>query len=494
MLSRMLSTNFTHILALFLIFLGINAFLTNYPGLLATNSEVPSRSLGCCPRSAAKYSKMVLSGNTCGKSVKLNRLSYSIGQGICRAATNGQWKLPKHILVGMTIRHLFRSAVFITLMNKLVHSENYSFVLELETAIATALQQASSLLSVQIVRIPSCFSTFHSDFDNFDAFVNDLTGSGSVHRAHGIMLQELVPTEGKDVGGYQPEPTSFPKTGKRSLMLQPEENLVECYVGKRKSPGYEIVYQSIPGGKEEIRRTLLKNLLWILIRLQGSKTEQEVPGWGGYISLTGEVPYYLTTIYYYPIISQAITDYKTVQKCLSYSEQATKKVGHSYVITTFDLRVCMKAYPLLWNDPARYKTHIVMIGTFHVVCGYLKMIGKKMEGTGFSDIMLESGLMSSGSMYGVVSGKSYSRAMNCHKVMVESLERLLFEQFLQRRAEETPFASLPEVSKKQMECLIESPSSGSASAPRVRGLAGGSSILWGVFMIYPFNLWIKNLK
>jgi hypothetical protein len=37
-----------------------------------------------------------------------------------------------------------------------------------------------------------------------------------------------------------------------------------------------------------------------------------------------------------------------------------------------------------------------LIITFNVVGAYFKMIGKKMEGTGLSDILLEAGLIGSG--------------------------------------------------------------------------------------------------
>ncbi len=47
----------------------------------------------------------------------------------------------------------------------------------------------------------------------------------------------------------------------------------------------------------------------------------------------------------------------------------------------------MKAYPIIWNQPKKFEDHIIMIGTFHAVCAYFKMIGKKMEGTGLSDIL-----------------------------------------------------------------------------------------------------------
>ena len=93
-------------------------------------------------------------------------------------------------------------------MNKLGHSTNYSFVLEFENATAKRIHQSSTLLSPLIIRNPSCQSLFHSDFYNFDKFVNELTGSGSVHTAHGIMLQELLPLPGENTGGYQPDLTN----------------------------------------------------------------------------------------------------------------------------------------------------------------------------------------------------------------------------------------------------------------------------------------------
>jgi hypothetical protein len=49
-----------------------------------------------------------------------------------------------------------------------------------------------------------------------------------------------------------------------------------------------------------------------------------------------------------------------------------------------------------------------------------------MEGIGLSDILLEAGLIGSGSVTGVMTGKHYSRAMHCHKILLEALERLLF--------------------------------------------------------------------
>ncbi len=407
------------------------------------------------PHQLQTFMNYVISGKSTNQTPKVNRLVLSISQDICRAATNGSWKLPKHIFMCMTLRHLFRSAQFTTLMNRLGHSESYSFSLELETAIATALQQSSSLLSTQIVQNPNANSVFHSEFDNFDQLVNSLTGSGSIHTAHGIMLQDFG--ECQETGGTQPEIQTTVKSRKRSLTLPHSETLPDCFVTSRKSPSFDTTRLSCVEGEDAVECTVRKNMLWILARMISGQTDQEVPSLSGFISATGIAPTQLTTIDYYPVINHPITDYKTVQECLRYAEKATQEVGQKYVITTFDLGVCMKAYPITWNSPKRYEKHIILIGTFHLACAYMRMIGVKMEGSGLSDVLMEAGLMSSGSLNGVMSGKHYERAIHCHRVMIECLERLLYKQFLMSKGKES-ISDLPEPCKKMLNDLVQSTS------------------------------------
>ena len=70
------------------------------------------------------------------------------------------------------------------------------------------------------------------------------------------------------------------------------------------------------------------------------------------------------------------------------------------------------------------RTHIVMVGTFHLVCAYFKIVRKKMAGSGLSDVLFEAGLIVSVSVHGVLSGKHYERVMNCHKTMLEFRKNL----------------------------------------------------------------------
>ncbi len=195
------------------------------------------------------------------------------------------------------------------------------------------------------------------------------------------------------------------------------------------------------------------NIMWIFLRDSCAKT----PGWDGFVSITGYPHKRITTIGYYSVIHNPITEYKIVQECLRLAKEATQEVQQEYTITTFDLGVCMKAYPVVLNDPDRYTKHIILIGTFHLTCAYFLMIGKKMEATGLTDVLLEAGLVGSGTVYGVLSGKNYSRAMVCHKTVLESLERLLLKQYLDSRGKSKLFEHLPEGAKQKLKQLTSSP-------------------------------------
>ena len=126
---------------------------------------------------------------------------------------------------------MFRSKQLITLLNRFGHCENYSFGLELETAIANAVQVSSSVLSPEIVRNPQSGFVFHSEFDNFDKFVNELYGPEIVNFAHGIMLQDLESDEVSDT-----KIDEVPMSRRRAFTHDKDAPLPDCYVYNRKSP------------------------------------------------------------------------------------------------------------------------------------------------------------------------------------------------------------------------------------------------------------------
>ncbi|KAH3820950.1 hypothetical protein DPMN_122703 [Dreissena polymorpha] len=93
--------------------------------------------------------------------------------------------------------------------------------------------------------------------------------------------------------------------------------------------------------------------------------------------MAGNCPERKSTIDYLTPIDQPFTDYATVAELLDQSELFTKEVGQKYVLSTFDLGGCMKALPLIWKFPERYKYHVVTPGAFHTAMNYIGMLTKK---------------------------------------------------------------------------------------------------------------------
>ena len=276
-----------------------------------------------------------------------------------------------------------------------------------------------------------------------------MSDTDSVHTAHDIMLQEVLSDDYGGHGGTVPVVPSQPRTKERTLNLPVQQELPGCYVGQRKSQKHLAVHKVLPDSEGSVIDAAEGYCLVVYEKgyvFCGAKCAR----------FNGSRPIQLTTIDYHSVINRPITDYSTVQGCLCVAEKATREVGQTYTISTFDLGVCMKALPLIWNDPDKYKNHIVMVGTFHLVCAYFKMVGKKMADSGLSDVLLEAGLIGSGSVHGVLSGKHYERAMHCHKILLKSLERILLDKFLEQENEDVIFARLPEGTRDKINTLIYS--------------------------------------
>ena len=66
------------------------------------------------------------------------------------------------------------------------------------------------------------------------------------------------------------------------------------------------------------------------------------------------------------------------------------------------------------------------------------MIGSFVKNSGFEDVVFQAGLCTSGSLQGVLVGSHYNRAWAVHRVVSESLERLLLTRFLTETKPDIP--------------------------------------------------------
>ena len=138
---------------------------------------------------------------------------------------NGNFQ--KYVGLGITVRHLFRSKELMTVLNRFGHSENYSFIVKLGKVIANRLKKRSSLITNEIVKNPTSPVLFHSDFDNFDQYINNVKGPGPLHTVHGIMLQEVESTSSPPI---LKDMSLVDVTKEMSIHLSVNNDLPECFL------------------------------------------------------------------------------------------------------------------------------------------------------------------------------------------------------------------------------------------------------------------------
>ena len=164
--------------------------------------------------------------------------------------------MPKHLLLGLTLRHLIGSAEVVTLINRFGHYASYSILLELETAMCRSVTERGSMLPSTVQ--PDGNVVTHLCWDNFD--MKEETPSGTTHTAHSIIIQELS----ADTQKTPILPASHHKTKERSIACQPRD-LEPCFVKDKAEPALTTTSTEY-SNPELLTQTINSDILWICSR------------------------------------------------------------------------------------------------------------------------------------------------------------------------------------------------------------------------------------
>ena len=163
-----------------------------------------------------------------------------------------------------TIRHFHRSKQLTTILCRLGHCESYDFSLELETALAKAIDESSTLLTPQIVQGEGN-KVFHLEWDNLNKIMSNMHGSNVINSTGGIMIQEL-----KD--GYEPSTTrTLPLYERydsaRSSKVEEPDPLAPIHLYKKKGPKFpeEFLVTHPPENELAYTKGLDEYRLWFLL-------------------------------------------------------------------------------------------------------------------------------------------------------------------------------------------------------------------------------------
>ena len=147
----------------------------------------------------------------------------------------GRVEVGKHILLCTTVRHLYRSKQLTTILSRLSHCETYDFSLELETALAKALDDVSTSLTPQIITGEGN-EVFHLEWDNMNKITTNINGSNVVNSTGEIMIQEVKP--GFGVNNKDRTLPIYKQSTTHALKVDTPETLAPIHIYSRVGPKF----------------------------------------------------------------------------------------------------------------------------------------------------------------------------------------------------------------------------------------------------------------
>ena len=164
---------------------------------------------------------------------------------------------------------------------------------------------------------------------------------------------------------------------------------------------------------------------------QPDDSPQTVPSWSAFnasVQPASDLPS-PSTVAYCLVTVASPTQMETVYTLLVCSVSMTKRLQQETTVIIVDQAVYAKALEVIWKRSDEFKSVVLRMGAFHTAYNFLAVIGKRYEGSGLHDLLLESGVVAEGSISGVLTGRHCNRAIRVHKLVMEALHRLQFQKF-----------------------------------------------------------------
>ena len=346
----------------------------------------------------------------------------SIAQDIVFLASNGRKKIPKHIVLGVTVHQAARSKKLVQLLHAAGHCISYELVNSL-LDVYEANEKSSIPANVAHLNLPG-YIRFAND--SIDIIEETLDGKGTFHASQSAIF--VTPDETNEEASMQVE---FSK--KVQKIPQELQILKQAGIG---SPQPEPVFWknldiSIFQPQEDVRYlAVVKDTAWLICKAINDK-EQHIPAWTGFNQALDEkgkdVP--VTIIGHLPIINAPAHDYDVLWTVMGKCMAITEKLGQDFCVLTLDEQLYSKAKLLQWFKKEECEKMILMLGGFHTQMNFAKIIGKHMADSGLKEIWTDSSLFGENTAGRILQGKGWNRVIRAHKLTLEALWRILWPQF-----------------------------------------------------------------
>jgi len=347
--------------------------------------------------------------------------------------TQRQRENPNVVGVGLAVHHDTRNKSMVDLLNALGYSVPYSRILLLETSIANAVVQNTTMF--QGLYVPPMLKRGRLPvfgFDNTDFEEDTPDGKDTTHGTIVAVFQK------SDGAGETIAPSLQISTEAKNLTVTPyHTDIIPCNKPKpiKGSRDEQSEFTISKTGVDKCYR--LTHLGWLLAmvlsRTNTEGTLTKVPCWAGYNSLVPTRPLTVTQVGALPLLPEAAHEWSTLmtvlQQCCRMKELAVGK-DHPTVVSC-DLALYEKVVQLLDANPDLKGKIFPRLGELHVVMAALRGLGTSIENSGIDDAWTESDVYGSATTRQILKCTHYKRCLQAHIYSYVALYEMAVELFFQ---------------------------------------------------------------
>ena len=364
----------------------------------------------------------------------------SICQDIIFLSSRGYTFTPKHVGIGLTVHQATRSKQLVQLLHAAGHSANYETVLRMDNTIANdVLQRYSESGNVFVPRNftgttdPAGYTRFA--VDNIDINEETLNGMGT------FQATQVAAFRRKEEGEPAMDIELSPKSERHLDVQVPSElhELADLLLDNKKpEPELQktVVSEWYTPDSSLINEYYKKDQACILGRLHEQKPElQSIPGWTGFNQLLATVNPQVTVVGPLPIVNAPAHEFETLWKVILRCKAMTHLRNGKFTVITMDEGLYNKAKMLQWGKTQVLKDVIIVLGGFHTLMTFSKVIGKYLQSSGMAEMWAESEVFGETTAGNILKGKLWNRVIRAHKLSYEALWRVLWP-ILTKRAKD----------------------------------------------------------
>ena len=127
-------------------------------------------------------------------------------------------------------------------------------------------------------------------------------------------------------------------------------------------------------------------------------------------------------------INSSSTSYSVVRETRFQASRIAEECQQAEIICTYDLAIAKIAKQIQVSVSPKFDHAFINLGGFYLHLAFFKTVGKYIDGSGISEILIASEVLAEGSINSFIEGKHFNRCKRIHTYLAEALRILHFER------------------------------------------------------------------